>query len=307
MSWQADATPLLGEPDRPSRALVLLCGLPAAGKTTLSRILLDHIRAWRLPVDPIHVRFDDDTDFGGDEFSPEAWRQARSASEARVARALLYGGEKDGMTRLVIADDNMHYRGMRRRHFRLARDAGAAFAILFVDCSTTECLARNAVRGGRDAVPDRVIERMAASIQPPRPEEFPWERGTIRVQGGAGTSWTEGDFISNLWGHIWTACSAPAFGGPSKGALSAARDAGRRGNESSAMHRLDNLMKMEVGRAIGRVGAGRKGDVGRRLAEARRGALEAARRRMATGENSEEVVAEELAEWAAVCERAASM
>lgn len=55
--------------------LLLLCGLPAVGKTTLARALAQHAQqqGYRCGVRVLHVCFDDFQQAGG-RFHPESWK-----------------------------------------------------------------------------------------------------------------------------------------------------------------------------------------------------------------------------------------
>lgn len=135
----------------PRGALVLLCGLPAAGKTTLAahllrtgaRQLLARLRPSQSSVRVIHFSFDDvlaQLSAGSAEFSPDRWHEARNrilevvrsrfaelpartssadswAQLGRVSEvASTASSENESQTPfdVVLLDDNMQYRSMRR-------------------------------------------------------------------------------------------------------------------------------------------------------------------------------------------------
>ena len=134
--------------DGPGCVLVLI-GLPAAGKSTLCRALERDADGWRVAS----VRFDDDLEAAtvDADFDPERWHASRAAALARVEALLRAAGPEDGAApRLVVVDDNMQYRSMRHRLFQMARDARTRLARAWVRLPLAAAVARNdAARGGR--------------------------------------------------------------------------------------------------------------------------------------------------------------
>ncbi len=69
--------------------------------------------------------------------------------------------------RLVIADDNMQLRSMRRQCYLLARAAQAAAVLIYVRCSEQVAQQRNAARSPGHRVPAEVVSRMAEKLEEP--------------------------------------------------------------------------------------------------------------------------------------------
>ena len=115
-------------------------GLPAAGKSTLCEKLMD-VKTHDIKV----VRFDDDLAATGalEQWAPEKYHEARAISLRRVAGLL-----EESSASIIVADDNNHLRSMRHALFRLARDAGWAYATVQLECSQEVAEARNATRTG---------------------------------------------------------------------------------------------------------------------------------------------------------------
>ena len=162
---------------KPAKGTLLgLMGLPAAGKSTLCEKLMD-VTTHDVKI----VRFDDDLAATGalEQWAPEKYHEARSISLRRVA-GLLENCESD-VPSIVIADDNNHLRSMRHALFRLARDAGWAYATIQIECSQEVAEARNATRSGREKVPPETITQMARDLEPPDPLRMGWERFAVTV------------------------------------------------------------------------------------------------------------------------------
>lgn len=183
----------------PVCVLCVLVGIPAAGKSTLSRTLQaaahegSGISALGGKTATVRcVRFDDDLDAAltenGSEFDVEKWRASRAESLARVRTALDQFGSSPtptSLVRVVIADDNAQYTSMRYHLFRAARDAACAFATVFVDVSVEDAVKRNALRISNERVPEATIRRMATQLEPPDGSKHTWEEHSVTIDGAS--------------------------------------------------------------------------------------------------------------------------
>ncbi|TYZ61428.1 hypothetical protein PybrP1_005442 [[Pythium] brassicae (nom. inval.)] len=165
--------------------LVLLCGLPGAGKTSLARTLERHAgadrqadcRVQRLSFDDLFRAESQDA-----AFEPMLWKhcQGEMATRVREWRAAHASKALNASERLVLlVDDNFQYRSLRKRFARLASEGmstDCGFGILSVETPAAICRARNAARAEPERVPEHVFERMASAFEAPDGRRHPFER-----------------------------------------------------------------------------------------------------------------------------------
>ena len=173
----------------PAVAVVLLCGLPGAGKTTLAGRLVARlaaetdIAATLLSVDAEEAAASSAASelpagAGSDEGSvtldgwrAAPWHAARERVQAAVRRAVAEDAQQRASCRhprrLLLVDDNHYYASMRRPYYTACRDARAAWGVLWLDAPLSAAAARNVLRGGGARVRDDVMLRMAQRFEPP--------------------------------------------------------------------------------------------------------------------------------------------
>ena len=130
---------------RPVCLVVLTCGLPAVGKTTLVSNLFHHLPASEMPFHVHHIELDSiyldliqsrattsssscGDDGHTDEFNINAWKESRRIAVSKV-EDILRSKEK---ATVVFVDDNMFYRSMRLQYARLSASFSAAFAQIHI-------------------------------------------------------------------------------------------------------------------------------------------------------------------------------
>ena len=201
---------LMSSGARAAGAVVCLCGLPGAGKSTLARHVLavgaERLRA-ALRVQGLrlwHLCFDDalaalQKEAGASDFDPELWHRARElalhavhalflfrsgtkALEAIARSSMAGNAEAASCIDIVLLDDNMHYRSMRRAYYKVAREAQLAFCTICLPLPVVEAVARDARRSPPHHVGRATIEVMAEALQWPDPDRFPWEGTAIRLE-----------------------------------------------------------------------------------------------------------------------------
>jgi predicted kinase len=141
-------------------ALILMCGLSFAGKSTLAQRLVDGLDAHLVSLDRINEERGLD---GGQGIPLEEWANTNRIAHDRV-RDLLTDG------RHVVVDDTGSPRFIRDEWRRTADTAGSVFALVWVQITPQLQLQRvraNRDEQGRRDVTDAVLTEHAASFEAP--------------------------------------------------------------------------------------------------------------------------------------------
>jgi predicted kinase len=141
--------------------LVLLCGLPASGKTTLARELADAYGAVRL--------------------NPDEWESALDVDPFDEGFQTRLEGQFWGLTQRlltlgtsVILDWGFWARSERDEIREVARSLGVAVELRFLDAPYEELVRRVVARhaAGGIAITESHMERYRGSFQPPTDDEL---------------------------------------------------------------------------------------------------------------------------------------
>jgi predicted kinase len=141
--------------------LVLLCGLPASGKTTLARELADAYGAVRLNPDEWESALDVDP-------FDEGFQDRLEAKFWELTQRLLVLGTS------VVLDWGFWARSERDEKREAARSLGVAVELRFLDAPYEELLSRVVARhaAGGIAINESHMERYQGSFEPPTDDEL---------------------------------------------------------------------------------------------------------------------------------------
>ena len=147
--------------DRPQPRLVLVCGLPASGKTTLARRLAESYGAVRLNPDEWELAL------GVDPFD-EGFQDRLEAEFWELTQRLLVLGTS------VILDWGFWARSERDEKREVARSLGAAVELRFLDAPYEELVRRVVARhaAGGIAITESHMERYRGLFEPPTDDEL---------------------------------------------------------------------------------------------------------------------------------------
>lgn len=148
-------------PSKDQARLILLCGLPASGKTTLARELAEAYGAVRFNPDEWEVAL------GVDPFDA-AFQAKLEAAFWELAQRLLELGTS------VVLEWGFWARSERDEKREAARALGAAVELRFLDVPYRELVRRVEARHrqGGIAITERHMEGYRAQFQPPTDEEL---------------------------------------------------------------------------------------------------------------------------------------
>ncbi|MEM1658442.1 MAG: AAA family ATPase [Candidatus Jordarchaeales archaeon] len=156
----------------PRKFLVVLCGLPSSGKTTLATHLALAMEHSGIPV---AVVGSDDfrrmMPIYRERFPPEREPVVRELT-LQTIRLLL----KTGVS--VISDDTNYYSSVRHKLVELARQTGAAYAIIAVETPLEVALKWNEERGL--PIPQEVITSISEKFEKPG-SKYKWDRSLVSV------------------------------------------------------------------------------------------------------------------------------
>lgn len=188
--------------------LVVLIGLPGAGKTTFGQKLVERLAISHLLGSTI-VSFDqlvplenqaalaaaleeaqDGPDRGSSSSSADRvqphrteWKKFRQRLLNRVEQALTTVPYDDARSSaVVLVDDNNYYRSMRYSLYQLAKKHRVGFCQFHLAGPIELHRRANASRPETSRVPDVVIEKMSSRLEPPDPALHRWERRSLTVE-----------------------------------------------------------------------------------------------------------------------------
>ncbi|EGD79067.1 hypothetical protein PTSG_02035 [Salpingoeca rosetta] len=244
-------------------ALVAVMGLPGSGKSTLCALLRE-LLVKQGYADVAVVDFDDAAVHDGDRdsVSEATWKEQRRMALAKV-EALLQAppcgegaGNGDGndagsqvqrRDAVVIVDDTLHLRSMRRELFRIARQCGVGFGVIAVQTEVEECCQRDLARP--QPVGAAVIHNMASRVELPAEA---WEP-SITVQNSSRCSKDEElavqrtDVLKHCSEFLARTCSQPLTPYIDN---TAAKAAARLATAKSLLHQTDLRLRGCVGNAL---------------------------------------------------------
>lgn len=272
--------------------ICVLSGIPAAGKTSLTRALVQEFQQQQQPpaAPSLNVCFDEIYEArlkppaSASSFSPDDWQAARQEAQRRTSTFLQECSSSSPTTPgFVLVDDNMHYRSMRFEYFRVAQRASASFVQLHVHCATDEARRRNAQRSGFARVPEASFDRLLEQFEAPDPQRFFFERQTLSPD--TSTSLPDPAELLDRIRELWKLGPAPAL--PDSELLETRRRLARITTQSSLVHQLDLHTRKALGSLVLELSQRHPGldqaALAKRLNEARRQVLEAARKDVKRG------------------------
>lgn len=148
--------------------MLLLCGVPGAGKTQLARQIASAFEAKHTAI----VRFDH-YEVSRLDWNENSFKTSRNAA-VQAFQTLVEAMKSDhnnsslsssassasSLLQLIILDDLFYLRSMRKRIFQICREKGLLFASLFLRVDLEDALLRNRSRAADSFVSEEVQYRL---------------------------------------------------------------------------------------------------------------------------------------------------
>ncbi len=163
-----------------------MCGLPASGKTTISRNVATILEN-KHGIPTMVISSDDFrrmVSYSSSGFQPEKEATVKLLFERTISTALENAF-------LVICDDMNYYKSMRADLSRIAKKSNSDYDIVFVDTPVDVAIKWNQARGG--TIPDSLIEEINQKLDPPK-GDYKWDTAMVIVDPSKQSS----DEIANL-------------------------------------------------------------------------------------------------------------
>lgn len=234
-----------------STVLIVLCGIPRAGKTTIAQRLQSALeqqastRCQHIEYDRIETRAD------------ETYKnyRCRVLNDA-IVNAVRADRSNAHQRLIIIVYDTMHRTSMRHELFSLAQAETIAFAQVYVACDATRALSRNVAS---PSVSPATIERLGAEFDEPRPLDNWWEADTVRVDSSAADDVDIMPILAMVERvfrrqPVWTERQRE------QERLDGERLASRQANSVSDMHQLDLALRRNVAECIANARSSRQLD-----------------------------------------------
>lgn len=156
--------------------IIVLIGLPGAGKTTFCLNLLKN----NLNYNFIHICYDEIFEFKK-ESNETTYKTERKRVIQKVERMI---GEiekecKDDIPSVILIDDNNYYAGMRYEFYKVCKARELCFGQIYFEIDVKLALNRNNMRD-KSAIPLFVIEQMNKRLERSSPKNK-WEQNTMTI------------------------------------------------------------------------------------------------------------------------------
>ncbi|XP_048584489.1 L-seryl-tRNA(Sec) kinase isoform X3 [Nematostella vectensis] len=233
-----------------SDCFLVLCGLPACGKTTL----VNEFIQWKRhniydDTHVLHICYDEFIPSNLYEDEDGLSQQCMSANTLHETRGRsLWKCLTLRCCHVIILDDNMFYRGMRYEYYQLARKCGLGYAQLFIDCSIDSALQRNVSRS--NPVTMETIKTMTKRLEHPNPEKYFWEQNTLAIKGTEATS----DCMKALVLLIKNAASHPVPPLPTED--EPLKEKLQKANLDSLLHQADKVLRRTISKKMEKLKVG---------------------------------------------------
>ncbi|KAF2903470.1 hypothetical protein ILUMI_02704 [Ignelater luminosus] len=156
--------------------LVVLMGLPGAGKTSLCNQLIKSLES-NESYKTYTIEFDMLMQITDENCYKELRKQVYASTEHIVESINSLLNEQNKY--VIFIDDNMYYKSMRYEYYKLARKYETSFLQIHINILLETAISRNRKREQKHQVPKSVIQDMASKFEVPGKEH--WELNLITL------------------------------------------------------------------------------------------------------------------------------
>nr|CCA23361.1 conserved hypothetical protein [Albugo laibachii Nc14] len=155
-----------------SMPLVVICGLPGAGKTVIAKALLE----WNAPRSTLKTRYITESSVSRNRLTAY-----RDANEEKITRSALRAAVETALNdeTIVLLDAINDIKGVRYELFCKAKAESTTYCLLYVDVSLDVALEQNAAR--EDRFDADIIEAIAQRFEVPN-ERNRWDRPLFHIK-----------------------------------------------------------------------------------------------------------------------------
>jgi tRNA uridine 5-carbamoylmethylation protein Kti12 len=139
---------------------VLLIGIPGAGKSYFASRLAQHFSAGQVISFDAYV--DEECDWNENTF-----KQYRELALHDINQIFTEKNRSKDFDTVLIIDDNMYLKSMRREVYVMARDNNTKLLCIWIDSSLENSIRRNNERTGKDKILEESIFRIHKLFEPP--------------------------------------------------------------------------------------------------------------------------------------------
>ena len=129
--------------------VILLCGIPGSGKSTLSRQIKSIYNNDNDNNNNVYTISFDDDEISSSIWTDETFRISRDISLGKLRDLLISinnNNNNDDNNNIIIIDDIMYLHSMRREVYVISRDHHALLLVVHIDVDMNIALSRNATR-----------------------------------------------------------------------------------------------------------------------------------------------------------------
>lgn len=151
-----------------SEGVVVVCGIPGAGKSHFAEKLVELNRSGSKGKRCELLSFDD-FEMPRDEWDETTFKTYRATAITKI-RDMIEASVNDGESiRRLVVDDLMYLSSMRHEVYRLTRDLMIPMAVVWINTSLETALERNSKRCTEAVIDPDTIQRIHDSFEAPNP------------------------------------------------------------------------------------------------------------------------------------------